>query len=395
MKRRTLVKLALSLLGAVVAADVALTVFVIPDGVYVWRPLPPFGACFTEAQREWLAQQREELRTGAAPGTMRFDRELGWVPVENSHAGRPGLLLTYDALGARTERPHAAEPAPGAVRVACFGDSFTHGDEVDTADTWSEQLESSDSRLEVFNFGVGGYGTDQALLRMRRTGLHGARVACMGYMVENAGRNVNRYRPWYRPPSPNCGAKPRFVLRDGKLELVPLPYATREALVEAVESERVLTDLAEHEHWLGDTTWGWTRASSIVRFARGWFAYRAREPERFYEPLDGEPYRVTLELLASFHHEARALGAEHAVVLFFPGDRDLVRLAAGGSRYWQPLVDDLSARDVRCLDLSDALLDAWRQAGDGAKELLFSGAHYSRAGNAVVARALNTELAKL
>jgi hypothetical protein len=35
----------------VVGADIAVTRLVVPDGVYVWKPLPPFSACMTSQQR--------------------------------------------------------------------------------------------------------------------------------------------------------------------------------------------------------------------------------------------------------------------------------------------------------------------------------------------------------
>ena len=390
MKRIRWIRLGLVALVALVTADLALTLWVVPGGVYVWKPLPPFGACMTDLQREWLELQQRQLRDGVEHGPARFDRELGWCPVERwRSASDDPLVVGYDSIGARSEREYDAKPPPEVVRVACFGDSFTHGDEVSNADTWERQIEVLSPRYEVLNFGVGGYGTDQALLRLRRTGLHGARVACIGFLVENIGRNVNRYRPWYRPPSPTCGAKPRFVLRDGALELLPIPYSTRAELVDAIVSERILDDLAKNEYWHADTHWSWTRWSSLARFTRAWFAYRRREPQTLYSPRDGEPYRVTLELLSSFRREALERGAEHALVLVLPSETDLKRLASGGSRYWQPLVDDLSARGVDSIDLSDALLAGWHAARtDATRPDVFALAHYSRQGNAIVARGL-------
>jgi len=59
---------------------------------------------------------------------------------------------------------------PGPRRPACalaFGDSFTHASEVADDETWSYQL-SNLLGCGVDNYGVGGYGQDQALLRYER-----------------------------------------------------------------------------------------------------------------------------------------------------------------------------------------------------------------------------------
>jgi hypothetical protein len=52
------------------------------------------------------------------------------------------------------------------------GDSFTFGLEVRYEDTWPRQLERLlGPEFQVLNFGVDGYGVDQAYLRYRRDGL--------------------------------------------------------------------------------------------------------------------------------------------------------------------------------------------------------------------------------
>jgi hypothetical protein len=386
-----------SLLCAVtVLTDLALTRFVIPDGVYLWKPLPPFSACMTDAQKAWLERQLAEFERGVEEGLTRFDRELGWCPVAGR--GTPvGVAPSYhyNSIGARSLREYSPAPPAGVARLACFGDSFTHCEEVSDADAWPAQLEELDPRFEVLNFGVGSYGTDQALLRLRREGLHAAQVACMGFLVENIGRNVNRYRPFYWPPSPSCVAKPRFVLRGEQLELVPVPYATRAELLAAVRDGRVRDDFAEHEHWIAETRWAWAAPSAFVRFAAGWFAYRRREPASLYRDPEGEPYRVTLELLTAFAREARERGAREALVIVFPARRELQSVAGGAAPSWAPLLGDLAERGIAVLDLTPALLEAWSAAPDRAgRDALFSGGHYSRAGNAIIAGTLRDWLAQ-
>jgi len=71
------------------------------------------------------------------------DPDLGWDSYRNGkRVGPPG----FSACG------------------SAFGDSFTHGDEVRDNEAWPFRL-SELLGCEVENFGVGGYGQDQAYLK--------------------------------------------------------------------------------------------------------------------------------------------------------------------------------------------------------------------------------------
>ncbi len=76
----------------------------------------------------------------------------------------------FRPLGLRGRREYSSKAAADAVRVGAFGDSFVFGSEVGNDDVWSAQAERSEPGLEVLNYGVGGYGTDQALMLYRSRG---------------------------------------------------------------------------------------------------------------------------------------------------------------------------------------------------------------------------------
>ena len=59
-------------------------------------------------------------------------------------------------------RPQSSELSPSCG--SAFGDSMTHGDEVTDDEAWLHRL-SERLGCNVQNFGVGGYGLDQAALR--------------------------------------------------------------------------------------------------------------------------------------------------------------------------------------------------------------------------------------
>jgi hypothetical protein len=380
-----LLRRALLTVGAVVLADVLSSLTWLREGRVGARPLPPFGVQLDAEQEAVLAR----IETGDAnPNRIAaFDRDLGWCV-------RPGAVsaagdVHIQASGVRGLREYADLAPVGALRLACFGDSFTFGDEVQDSFTFQAFLESLAPSVEALNLGVPAYGTDQALLRLRRDGIHGARVVVVGLLLENIGRNVNRYRPLWTPRTLALFAKPRYVVEGGALVLVPQPFEEGRDFARAVRSGAVLGLLAEHEYWR-DRPAVWTgRWSSIGRLAAGWFAYRARSPRRMWLDSGGEPRRVTLALLDAFRESALAQGAEHVLVLVFPMRKELAAFREAGRAYWSGLPDELAARGLDALDLAPALAEEdARCEQDPARPTLYVAEHFSSHGNLVVARAI-------
>jgi hypothetical protein len=382
--RVKLLRAVLALCGALLVTDGLVSLLVIDEGLFLDRPLPPFGALTHPKQAAQLVKMRAEPR-----GTWAFDAELGWT-WRTSARSEDGLYVT-NALGARGPREYGPQPAPGRRRVLTFGDSFVHCDEVAADETFQAQLEALEPDIEVLNFGVSGYGSDQAWLRYRRVGPGlGAEVVCLGLMLENIGRNVNRYRPLWNTQTGACLTKPRFVLAEGGgLELLPQPYATRDELREAIDDGSVLTRVREHEYWLGRPRVPTGRLSSLVRLAAGYLAYRERAPERLWTRPEAEPFRVTLEILEGFQREALADGARLAPILVFPAKEDLREHALRGRPYWGALFAELEQCGLDHLDLIEPLTRAAREGGeDPPGRSLYVDGHLSAKGNALVAREL-------
>jgi hypothetical protein len=209
-------------------------------------------------------------------------------------------------------------------------------------------------------------------------------------MIENIGRNVNRYRPLWATFSGVCMTKPRFVQgADGELTLVPQPFETREALHAAILDGSVLAAVAEHEYWLGRPTLLTGKLSGLARLVGGYLAYRERSPERLWRATDEEPFQVTLAILAQFHREAVADGARSAPILVFPAKEDLREYALRDRPYWGALFAALERLGVPCVDLITPLAARARAlAEDPPAKSLYVDGHLSRAGNAIVAETL-------
>ncbi len=380
--RRFAVGITVSLTALVFAGDLALSLFVIPDKSSVWRPIPPFEAITYEPQATWLKAQREELAgMRKANGTGRFDPLLGWNLRPGSQNAKRSV--TINARGLRSTREYEDESPAGTQRIVACGDSFTFCDEVGDADAWPAILESKRDNTEVWNAGVGGYGTDQAFLRFQLMDTGTIDALVVGLLLENIGRNVNRYRPRWYPRSDTPVAKPRFVLEGHGLKLVRQPYSTRVALLDAVESGSILGELREHEYWIEDHLPGWLAWSGMARLYAGSKVYRDRELIRLWADPDSEPFLVTLRLLELFRKKGEERGAQRFLVLIFPIEQVYAGLLASGRRYWSTLIDALEDRRMEHIDVVELLREPWEQGAN-----VFTGTHLSPDSNRLVAEAI-------
>lgn len=304
-----------------------------------------------------------------------FDPELGWTTRYATPFG---------------ERPRSAQW--GAPWLAAFGDSFVHGDEVSHAQTWEEALAEAAGR-DVLNLGVPGYGIDQALLRARRVapGL-GAPVLLLGFPLGNIGRIVSRYRPFYFRKTGLPFTKPRFLLHDDRLVLLPNPVRSVDEL-ERLGDPDFLEEIGAEDLWfsrlprpafpfsswiLRPSLW---RAAAVVR--------RRDDVERF--EIDGlwrtaAARTLFIAILDAFVDESRALGRQ-AVIALLPGRDSIEAVRAGrdpaGRR---ELLEHCTRTGYACFDGVAALVE------DGAARkpdpYFLRGGHPSAAANAVLARSL-------
>ncbi|MAB77871.1 MAG: hypothetical protein CMJ89_00840 [Planctomycetes bacterium] len=384
--RRLAIGLSASVIALLLAGDLALTLFVLPNKSIIWRPIPPFGATTFEPQREWVKVQREELAgVRKQHGVGRFDPLLGWNHRPNSKS--PAGDVTINERGLRSLREYDDETPKGVVRIVACGDSFTLGQEVSDTEAWPAILESRMGAAEVWNAGVGGHGTDQAFLRFQLLDTGTIDVLIVGLLLENIGRNVNRYRPRWYPRSDTPVAKPRFVLEGLGLRLIRQPYATRDALLTAVETGTVLEELRTDEYWLDEHLPSWLGGSSIARLLAASRVYRDRELPRLWADPEGEPFQVTLRILELFRKVGEERGVQRFLVLIFPIESDLVGLVENGTRYWSTLIDALEDRGMDHIDVVELLRDPWAQRV-ADRPPVFTGTHLSPDSNLRVAMAI-------
>ncbi len=154
-----------------------------------------------------------------------YDPVLGWVFHEKT------TVLPYAQFDADGARVDVLAGAPGVV--AAYGDSFTFGEDVENDETWPHYLAEA-LGVQVANFGVAGYGPDQALVRLRGHLEEGRvpEVVILGVMSENIARVVNVWRKVYTGGEA-LNFKPILVIDQEVPRWVPSPLG-QPVVVESV-----------------------------------------------------------------------------------------------------------------------------------------------------------------
>jgi len=318
-----------------------------------------------------------------------FDRDLGWTvgPDRQSANG----LYRSDTLGAR--RHGATGAAPGeAVWALCFGDSFTHGDDVSGEDSWVYHLSRKLGR-PIVNFGVPGYGIDQALLRYGRLGgrFEAPRVL-IGLMADNIGRHVNRYRPYISPEEQVFFVKPRFLWDGRELSLLPSPFRTLGDYFSPALPAR-LVDAGREDRWyrperyqsrLSDRS----RTARVVRTILTMRQCRAPAWRALYD--DPSAVELTHQLVRRFAADVLRDGRQ-AIIVFFPDQSACRDALEGRPSLAGPLLDSLRGAGLTVLDLTDPLARFLSRSGPLRRHFI---PHYSAELNEQVAIALDERLGR-
>ena len=149
-----------------------------------------------------------------------FDKELGWVRKPNSSgiekAKHEEIKYYIDDSGSRLISANFTNDPI----IATFGDSYTFCRQVKDNETWQYHL-SNKINSKVFNFGVGNYGIDQALIYYLRKKLHpSVKIVIMGFVPETITRIQSYWKHYYEFGN-TFAFKPRFTLKNNKLTLCP------------------------------------------------------------------------------------------------------------------------------------------------------------------------------
>ena len=163
------------------------------------------------------------------PGALHiFSEEYGWAHRANwrGQLGN-GPPITVNGAGRRGRE----EGRHGTVRILLLGDSIAFGVGVADDETFGHLLQQNAPGFEVLNFGVSGYGTDQALLQLEGQGFAlQPDVVVLNFCVANDYFDNVLPAALYDGRTP----KPYYAVEDGVLRLygahVKGPWLERAAL---------------------------------------------------------------------------------------------------------------------------------------------------------------------
>lgn len=331
------------------------------------------------------------------PRMVELDSELGW----RYRAGFKNGVTRISAQGLRSRRLYARKPVEGVLRVAAFGDSFVYGNEVGDADAWAAQVERLDPTIEVLNYGVGGYGDDQALLRYLDEGDDlEPDLVILGFMPDDLGRLVNVYRR-FRSEREYALVKPRYVLgKAGDLVLLPPPLQAAGDWARYLARPGDVAGLGRHDYWYEPAIYRnpLYDYSATVRLASSlWIRVRRRylDADRLsrgaFFSTTSSAFRIQLAVFHLFADSVRVTGAMPAL-LFFPDRESVQRSTRGLLPRYNPLVVAARAMGIECLDGANAFA---RDPSGGTAGWFDPGGHYSPAGNLALARWLVDQLGRM
>ncbi len=321
---------------------------------------------------------------------------LGWRYAANHRSAAHQL----NSAALRSTKDYSPRPGPGVLRIAAFGDSFVYGSEVENQDAWAALIEKDNPDLEVLNYGVPGYGTDQAYLRYRLEGATFApQVVLIGFPPTDLWRVVNVYRRFYSNAEVPL-FKPRFELdAQGELSLVDCPLRERADYQRLLTNPQEVRRYGNKDQWYqplvyGNPLYDYSAAvrllsASAVRFQKRYGSDRLIRDGVFDQ--NSMAFKIQCKLFEKFVADVRAAGATPLIVMF-PDERAVHATRAGQPKLYDSLSEHLQKQGIACVDAADAFRDAEATSSPG--EWFASGGHYSPTGNQIVASWLTCEIRK-
>ena len=285
------------------------------------------------------------------------------------------------------------------MRIAAFGNSFVYGNEVEDEAAWPAVMEQMFPDVEVLNYGVGGYGTDQALLRYEREGADlRPHVVVIGFVPVNLRRTVSVFRRFISTHGPVV-TKPRFSFSDeGELVLHPNPMASMRDWELLLEQPGDVRRLGVNDHWYEPAIYEnplYDLSAAVRLGVAVWIRVKNRywDPDRLIKSgvfnKDSRAFKIQIAIVERFVQRVVESGA-HPTVVMFPDREVVVDAMRGQMSVYQPMTKELAARNIEVHDLTAAFTAAGQQSDIPA--WFMPGGHYSPTGNRIVARWLGSQL---
>lgn len=321
------------------------------------------------------------------PTYLVFDETLGYT-VGTNRRSEEGLYFSGPE-GIRSARVgESFERTSPGCRIALVGDSYTFGEVVRYEDTWAYRMQQRlGPRCQVLNFGVGGYGVDQMYLRyLKDVRPWHPDLVLFGFIDHDVIRSMAIYIFLMFPDGGMPFAKPRFILKDGELEVLnrPLPSIPQMLAEPSIRNLPFIEyDVNYRETEWDRPAWKHFNLSYAFRFLISLYPLHERERPQI---ADIETERVNRKIFEEFVHAVRSDGAT-PLIAYLPTDTD----------FPIPSWEHIGLKILREAGLSHHDLRRCVGATDVSK--LFNpreiGGHYSPLGNQVVSDCLFQQVREL
>ena len=341
--------------------------------------LPLLDARFAPYFRRTLERSpnvQEEIR--AVLESPRFDPDLGW-----------------------TKRPAADNLAPGKdILAQAYGDSFTASRLGSEGVGWEDYFERSTGH-GILNFGVGGYGLDQAVLAFEKWGAeYSGRIALLG-LYHQMYRRAHAHHSFYYFRN---GANWRYVFKpmlartaDG-YELLRPPCGDAACLEALLFDERhpIHRTLAAHDHWYRRNATrpppGFPRTIAFARAIPEVLQDAAEDGgRRNYFFVTEDSLDLVMALVGRFVHTAEERHMTPIMLLIYSAsDLEIMRR---GMRWDDALRARLDAAGVTSIDTSPHIFAS--MAGKDLRSLRIQDGHMNERGDRLIAEALAEGLGRL
>ena len=283
------------------------------------------------------------------------DSELGWPRAKDFGKN------TYDHDGARWCRDSGVNN-PERWSISLYGDSFTADKIGGNTDHWGCRLQRL-TGTKTRNYGVGGYGTDQALIRYLNNKEDRAEVVVLAHMSDDISRNLTRYRD-FLTYSQAWAFKPRFIIdKAGKLKKIPIPTLTYEDYTRFIGlQDPQLIIPYENFHPNGPSgavrltfpytlsiikNFGFWELQSRLTGKASYAAFYSKE-----HPFKG--LQITTAIMLRFVQEAKKRG-QHPILVLFPGQDDLNYYRENKRWHYQNLIDALRKEGQNPVNFGETL----------------------------------------
>jgi hypothetical protein len=205
---------------------------------------------FVNKKFQWMIIGKDETPKLSKEGLEKFfehsyDEELGWVrkpKTSHEEKGKEGIIKwNVNSIGARINPKFENKESI----ISCYGDSFTFGRQVKDSQTWEHYL-SKLTNSNVQNFGVGNYGIDQSLIRMKREySSNPTKIVILAVVPDTISRIMSMWKHYYEYGN-TFAFKPKFIIKNNELQLINNQIDNKEKFY---EYEKFLPKIKKYDYF--------------------------------------------------------------------------------------------------------------------------------------------------